>query len=167
MQIFFQTYNPNFQTRHIRYSQESVTKLMTPLLEGKLLYNEVKKESGLSDSMINRWFRETKGITSCRYFRALERELNAGYNTDDELKKMKKPQKVVRKKALSLREVLNERLYDNVPMLLEEGYNVKSISKILKCDSRTVTKWIHNNLCDNIRTYKHQNRIIPKKDIQV
>ncbi len=178
MQIFFSAYNPNFQTRHLNYSKEVVTNFLAPLLERKLPYNEVKAESGLSDTMINRWFRETRGITSCRYFRALEKELkereniiDTTYNTDDELKKIKKKEKNAKNKLTSQkpcppRQAMYAGFEQNVPRMLEEGYNIKTISKILKCDKKTVTKWIHKYLCDDIRVFRRQDGIKIKKDLQ-
>lgn len=172
------SYKLSFNARLTKFSKENMDKILLPLLQDDTIeFKDMVTRSGYTSSAVLNWFKNTMGVSATEYFKN---------RTND---KLKKEFELLYKQGLSTSEIANhygysekwvyknfkkfglksrfaeleDKLNDRVPGLIQEGFSIVTICKILKCSKTRLQNWLNKNLKEGIVKYRHDNNIIQKR----
>jgi len=172
----YYTNNLQFYGHRIKYTNEQLSNVLDPLFEQKLPFNEIMSISGFSYNVINKWAKDTKGMTANQLYRKNINEREYDKALENKLKELRtvgctckeiaknfnhslswvsnKLKKFNIEKQLT---VLQLKLQENVPRMIQDGYTIDAMAKELGCGPTYVSDWIVKIYGKNIKQIRHDN----------
>ena len=172
--------NMNFYSRYTKVSKEKMDNILFPLLDEKNLDIEtLVKKSGFSHLAILNWFKNSVGQSAAKYFKdkklnILKKQIedlhNQGLNYNEVAKLYGYSSKWAYNKYIDFglklrREDINERINQELPKMIKEGYTTRNIAKKLNCSVTIIYNWMHENLKVGISEYRQINNIKIKHEL--
>ena len=169
----YYTNNLQFYGHRIKYTNEQLSAILDPLFEQKLPFKKIMSISGLSPNVINKWAKDTKGMTANKLYHqsisdvheeGLEnklRELRSAGNTCKQIGEIINHSTnwvCNRLKKYNINKELTQlqiKIRENIPWMIKEGYTLDAMAKELGCGSTYVSDLIIKTYGKNIKEIKH------------
>ncbi len=180
MDIKINSFNKNlaFCARRGGYTQSQMLQVMPDLIVKNTSLEHMAEITGRAPSAILKWVKEYTGKTLKSFLIQADKKaigekmvqyINENKSIEEIAKLIGKSETWTRNCLQELglllpRETLNKKLEEECPKLIEQGFTIEKMSKILNISGNKIRVWIKNKYGDGIIKIRQKNDIKIKRD---